>query len=434
MFMPPVKADRAGPRRGSSGGRETAGTRGTGRAGGRGAPRRAASCELPPERAARRAGPERVGEDAHGDAPSGGAPREPRRKRRPVASSLRMYASRRISSRAAAIASTIAGERRRAVEVERDGVAAVDRRGVDPPEEDLEAGVAHARRAARTRAVRRAAAQARAAGRETPSGAGSAAGNAGVPPAAASCARVRTMRRLLRYPRTMPRADTLRPQGRDRRAAGRRRARPRAGRRRNAQRSRARLAKADLSVDPRRGARHVRQRGAVRAVRLRHRPPSAGGARGPVPRHALRAAAARRGRARDRHLPVRPLAGRRRDRRARPAAQGAPTLAIVNDAASPLARAADWVLPLHAGEERSVAATKTYTAQLAAVALLVFSMAGRRPGPRGARGHSGADGRGARRRARRRGAPRRSSRTHSGPSFSRAALHFPDGASRSRSS
>ena len=50
--------------------------------------------------------------------------------------------------------------------------------------------------------------------------------------------------------------------------------------------------------------------------------------------------------------------------------QGADTLAIVNDTDSPLARAAAEVLPLHAGEEKSVAATKTYTAQLAAVALL----------------------------------------------------------------
>jgi glutamine---fructose-6-phosphate transaminase (isomerizing) len=50
--------------------------------------------------------------------------------------------------------------------------------------------------------------------------------------------------------------------------------------------------------------------------------------------------------------------------------QGQPTLAITNDASSPLARAADHVLELGAGEERSVAATKTYTAQLAAVALL----------------------------------------------------------------
>jgi len=57
---------------------------------------------------------------------------------------------------------------------------------------------------------------------------------------------------------------------------------------------------------------------------------------------------------------------------------GAPTIAIVNDAGSPLALAADEVLPIHAGEERSVAATKTYTAQLAAVALLAASLAGRR--------------------------------------------------------
>jgi glucosamine--fructose-6-phosphate aminotransferase (isomerizing) len=57
---------------------------------------------------------------------------------------------------------------------------------------------------------------------------------------------------------------------------------------------------------------------------------------------------------------------------------GSPTLAIVNDAESPLARAAADVLPLHAGEERSVAATKTYTAELAAVALLVLSFARRK--------------------------------------------------------
>ncbi len=38
-------------------------------------------------------------------------------------------------------------------------------------------------------------------------------------------------------------------------------------------------------------------------------------------------------------------------------AQGRPTLAITNDPASPLARAAEWVLPLAVGEERAVAAT-----------------------------------------------------------------------------
>ncbi len=56
---------------------------------------------------------------------------------------------------------------------------------------------------------------------------------------------------------------------------------------------------------------------------------------------------------------------------------GSPTLAIVNDGESPLARAAENVLLLHAGEERSIAATKTYTTELAAVALLVLSFARR---------------------------------------------------------
>lgn len=49
-------------------------------------------------------------------------------------------------------------------------------------------------------------------------------------------------------------------------------------------------------------------------------------------------------------------------------AQGRPTIAITNDAGSPLARAADYVVPLHAGAERSVAATKTYIAELAVMA------------------------------------------------------------------
>lgn len=52
-------------------------------------------------------------------------------------------------------------------------------------------------------------------------------------------------------------------------------------------------------------------------------------------------------------------------------ARGARTLAIVNDAASPLAQAAQGVLPLHAGAETSVAATKSYIAQLVAGAALV---------------------------------------------------------------
>lgn len=50
--------------------------------------------------------------------------------------------------------------------------------------------------------------------------------------------------------------------------------------------------------------------------------------------------------------------------------QGALTLAITNYPDSPLAATAEHCLFLEAGEERSLAATKTYTAQLAVLALL----------------------------------------------------------------
>lgn len=56
--------------------------------------------------------------------------------------------------------------------------------------------------------------------------------------------------------------------------------------------------------------------------------------------------------------------------------QGRPTVAITNQPESPLADAADVVIDLHAGEEKAVAATKTYTAQLAVVALVSEAMAG----------------------------------------------------------
>jgi glucosamine--fructose-6-phosphate aminotransferase (isomerizing) len=56
--------------------------------------------------------------------------------------------------------------------------------------------------------------------------------------------------------------------------------------------------------------------------------------------------------------------------------QGRPTLALTNDPGSPLAQAAEVVLPLEAGEEHAVAATKTYTNSLGAVALL-FAEIGR---------------------------------------------------------
>jgi glucosamine--fructose-6-phosphate aminotransferase (isomerizing) len=56
--------------------------------------------------------------------------------------------------------------------------------------------------------------------------------------------------------------------------------------------------------------------------------------------------------------------------------QGALTVGVTNVPDSSLAQAAEHVLPLGAGEERAVAATKTYTAQLAALALLAVQLAG----------------------------------------------------------
>lgn len=51
--------------------------------------------------------------------------------------------------------------------------------------------------------------------------------------------------------------------------------------------------------------------------------------------------------------------------------QGARTLALVNAPDTPLERIADWTLPLAAGPEKSVAATKSYIASLAAIARIV---------------------------------------------------------------
>ncbi|HEV2711692.1 MAG TPA: SIS domain-containing protein [Gaiellaceae bacterium] len=51
-------------------------------------------------------------------------------------------------------------------------------------------------------------------------------------------------------------------------------------------------------------------------------------------------------------------------------ARGAFTIALTNESGSPLADAADAVLPLGAGVEEAIAATKTYTAQVAALAVL----------------------------------------------------------------
>jgi glucosamine--fructose-6-phosphate aminotransferase (isomerizing) len=56
--------------------------------------------------------------------------------------------------------------------------------------------------------------------------------------------------------------------------------------------------------------------------------------------------------------------------------QGALTLAIVNDPESPLAREAELVLDTGAGPELAVAATKSYTTQLMAVAMVSQALSG----------------------------------------------------------
>lgn len=55
---------------------------------------------------------------------------------------------------------------------------------------------------------------------------------------------------------------------------------------------------------------------------------------------------------------------------------GAVTLAVTNDPASPLARAAQLHLDVSAGPERAVAATKSYTAQLLTLFLLIDHLSG----------------------------------------------------------
>jgi glucosamine--fructose-6-phosphate aminotransferase (isomerizing) len=56
--------------------------------------------------------------------------------------------------------------------------------------------------------------------------------------------------------------------------------------------------------------------------------------------------------------------------------QGALTVALTNEPESLLARAAGMCLPLGAGEERAVAASKTFAAQIAGLAMLSAALAG----------------------------------------------------------
>jgi glucosamine--fructose-6-phosphate aminotransferase (isomerizing) len=59
--------------------------------------------------------------------------------------------------------------------------------------------------------------------------------------------------------------------------------------------------------------------------------------------------------------------------------QGARTLSFTNDPGSPLAKASHHVVDLGAEKEQAVAATKTYTAELAGLALLAAQWAGKGP-------------------------------------------------------
>lgn len=54
--------------------------------------------------------------------------------------------------------------------------------------------------------------------------------------------------------------------------------------------------------------------------------------------------------------------------------RGHPAIALTNDPSSPLARAATMVVDIGAGEERAVAATKTYTASLLGMALVSIAL------------------------------------------------------------
>lgn len=52
------------------------------------------------------------------------------------------------------------------------------------------------------------------------------------------------------------------------------------------------------------------------------------------------------------------------------------TLAITNEPNSPLAQSADFLLDIHAGKEKAVAATKTYTTELMSIAMLSAALSG----------------------------------------------------------
>jgi glutamine---fructose-6-phosphate transaminase (isomerizing) len=60
--------------------------------------------------------------------------------------------------------------------------------------------------------------------------------------------------------------------------------------------------------------------------------------------------------------------------------QGCLTLAITNEPNSPLGKTSDFVLDIQAGEEKAVAATKTYTTQLMSIAMLSVALSKNKSG------------------------------------------------------
>ena len=128
--------------------------------------------------------------------------------------------------------------------------------------------------------------------------------------------------------------------------------------------------------DPHGRPRLLRQRRFVRRVRVRAPAGLDGAARLDLADRLLRRRAGH-GRARpcsrSRSPAGRPTSSTTSSGRER---SGAFTVAITNDPGSALAAAADAVLPLEAGPEQAVAATKTYTNQVAALGLLAAHTAG----------------------------------------------------------
>ncbi len=124
-------------------------------------------------------------------------------------------------------------------------------------------------------------------------------------------------------------------------------------------------------------SRHVRQRGLVRRLRIRTAARLDGAARLDLADRLLRR---RRSTSAARRSIALSQSGRTPDvveYVARARAGGALTIALTNDPASELGEAAELVLPLAAGPERAVAATKTYLNELAALALLAAGAVGR---------------------------------------------------------